>query len=106
MQGGSTSPTPSWRKTVATIRIVVADDHAVLRAGLRMLIEAQPDMEVVGQAANRYEALQQGTTAETGCLNARAQHAGGQWRQDNRADSKRKAPEESARSDRIKLPSK
>lgn len=36
----------------ATIRIVLADDHAVLRAGLKLLINAQPDMEVVGEAAN------------------------------------------------------
>ncbi|MGH7264634.1 MAG: response regulator transcription factor [Candidatus Rokuibacteriota bacterium] len=34
------------------IRILVADDHAVLRAGLRMLIGAQADMEVVGEAAD------------------------------------------------------
>ena len=30
------------------IRIVIADDHAILRAGLRSLLNAQPDMEVVG----------------------------------------------------------
>jgi two-component system, NarL family, response regulator NreC len=36
--------------TMAPIRIVLADDHSVVRAGLRALIEAQPDMEVVGEA--------------------------------------------------------
>jgi two-component system response regulator NreC len=40
------------------IRVVVADDHAVLRAGLRMLIHAQPDMEVVGEAGDGEEALE------------------------------------------------
>jgi two-component system response regulator NreC len=40
------------------IRILLADDHAVLRAGLRMLINAQPDMEVVGEAASGDEAVQ------------------------------------------------
>lgn len=40
------------------IRVVVADDHAVLRAGLRMLIHAQPDMEVVGEAGDGIEALE------------------------------------------------
>lgn len=39
------------------IRVVIADDHAVLRAGLRLLIDAQADMEVVGEAANGAEAL-------------------------------------------------
>ena len=32
------------------IRVLLADDHAVLRAGLRALLNAQPDMEVVGEA--------------------------------------------------------
>jgi two-component system response regulator NreC len=32
------------------IRLLVADDHPVVRAGLRMLLGAQPDMEVVGEA--------------------------------------------------------
>jgi len=39
------------------IRILIADDHAVLRAGLRMLINAQPDMEVVGEAGEGREAI-------------------------------------------------
>lgn len=34
------------------LRIVIADDHGVLRAGLRSLIEAQPDLTVVGEAAD------------------------------------------------------
>ncbi len=37
--------------------MLVADDHAVLRAGLRMLINAQPDMEAVGEAADCPEVL-------------------------------------------------
>ncbi len=37
---------------MASVRVLIADDHAVLRAGLRMLIGAQPDMEVVGEAAD------------------------------------------------------
>jgi two-component system, NarL family, response regulator NreC len=35
-----------------TIRVLIADDHAVLRAGLRMLIEAHSDMTVVGEASD------------------------------------------------------
>jgi two-component system response regulator NreC len=42
---------------MAKIRILIADDHAVLRAGLRMLLSAQPDMEVVGEAADAHEAV-------------------------------------------------
>lgn len=39
------------------IRVLIADDHAVLRAGLRMLIGVQTDMEVVGEAADGEEAV-------------------------------------------------
>ena len=37
------------------IRLLLVDDHAVLRAGLRFLLNAQPDMEVVGEAADGVE---------------------------------------------------
>jgi DNA-binding NarL/FixJ family response regulator len=39
------------------IRILIVDDHAVVRAGLRMLIEHDESMKVVGMAGNRSEAL-------------------------------------------------
>ena len=38
-------------------RVLLADDHAVLRAGLRLLLENQPGFEVVGEAATGLEAL-------------------------------------------------
>jgi DNA-binding NarL/FixJ family response regulator len=34
------------------LRILIADDHAVIREGLKALVNAQPDMEVVGEAEN------------------------------------------------------
>jgi two-component system response regulator NreC len=40
-------------------RILLADDHAVLRAGLRLLIEAQADMTCVGEAGDGVETLAQ-----------------------------------------------
>jgi DNA-binding NarL/FixJ family response regulator len=39
------------------IRILIVDDHAIVRAGLRMLIDQNPEMKVVGVAGNRVEAL-------------------------------------------------
>ncbi|MGH8746912.1 MAG: response regulator transcription factor, partial [Burkholderiales bacterium] len=39
------------------IRVLLADDHAVVRDGLRALLQAQQDIEVVGDAANGREAL-------------------------------------------------
>lgn len=39
------------------IRILIADDHAVLRTGLRMLIDSQRDLDVVGEASDGDEAV-------------------------------------------------
>ena len=44
---------------MAKIKLVLADDHAVVRSGLKMLLQAQPDMEIVGEAASGMEALAQ-----------------------------------------------
>ena len=40
------------------IRILIADDHPIFRDGLRRLLEAEPDLEVVGQAVDAAEAIQ------------------------------------------------
>jgi NarL family two-component system response regulator LiaR len=42
-----------------TIRILIVDDHAVVREGLRTLITTKPGMEVVGEAADGVEAVAQ-----------------------------------------------
>ena len=39
------------------IRLLLADDHAVVRSGLRMLLEAQPDMTIIGEAETGQEAI-------------------------------------------------
>ncbi len=41
------------------IRLLLVDDHAILRSGLRSLLNAEPDMEVVGEGANGRQAVQQ-----------------------------------------------
>ena len=40
-----------------TIRVVVADDQELVRTGLSMILDAQPDIEVVGQAVNGRDAV-------------------------------------------------
>lgn len=41
-----------------TIRILVADDHAIVREGVRLILERQPDMQVVGEATDGLEAVE------------------------------------------------
>ena len=41
------------------IRILLVDDHAVLRAGLNALLNAQPDLVVVGEAGDGQAAIEQ-----------------------------------------------
>lgn len=40
------------------IRILLAEDHALVRHGFRMILAAQPDMEIVGEAGNGREAIE------------------------------------------------
>ena len=46
-----------------TIRVVVADDQPLVRAGLRMILDTEPDLEVVGEAADGAAAVEVCATA-------------------------------------------
>lgn len=52
----STETTSAGMTTMKRLRILLADDHAIVREGLKMLIGVQPDMEVVGEAGDGDEA--------------------------------------------------
>ncbi|MEU2049975.1 DNA-binding response regulator, partial [Streptomyces albidoflavus] len=41
-----------------TIRVLLADDQALLRSAFRVLVDSEPDMEVVGEAADGDQALE------------------------------------------------
>ena len=43
---------------MTAVRVVLADDQEMVRAGLRMLVDFQPDLEVVGEAADGLEAVE------------------------------------------------
>ena len=54
-------PIPDEREcivSVEVIRVVIADDHAQVRAGLRVTLQGAPDMSVVGEATNGREAVE------------------------------------------------
>jgi DNA-binding NarL/FixJ family response regulator len=40
-----------------SIRVLIADDQSLVRAGFRLVLENHPDLEVVGEASNGYEAI-------------------------------------------------
>ncbi len=39
------------------IRVLIVDDHAVVRAGIRMLLESDPSFEIVGEGENGLDAI-------------------------------------------------
>ncbi|MEU0125573.1 DNA-binding response regulator, partial [Streptomyces albidoflavus] len=43
---------------MAPIRVMLVDDQALLRTGFRMVLSAQPDMEVVAEASDGAEAIE------------------------------------------------
>lgn len=47
---------------MSKIKVLIADDHAVVRAGLRGLINVEPDMEIIDEAKNGLEAIQKATS--------------------------------------------
>jgi two-component system, NarL family, response regulator len=51
-------PTIAMTNDTHLIRVLAADDHPLLRSGIAALIDTQPDMRMVGEAANGNEAVQ------------------------------------------------
>jgi len=49
-----------------SVRILVADDHGIVRSGIRLLLERQPDMEVIAEASDGVEAFEQALATRPG----------------------------------------
>ncbi|HEY2940329.1 MAG TPA: response regulator transcription factor [Gaiellaceae bacterium] len=47
-----------------SVRVLIVDDHAVVRAGLKLLVDAEDDLEAVGEAGSAREAIFQARTLE------------------------------------------
>ncbi len=50
------------------IRVLIADDHAVFRSGLRALLEKEPDIEVVGETGTAFDTIKAATEKEVDVL--------------------------------------
>ena len=50
--------------TVNPTRILLADDHALVRQGVRMILDSEPDLSVVAEAGNGVEAVEKGRSTE------------------------------------------
>lgn len=66
MPDATTSPTgtPPWRASRSTIRILLADDHALVRRGVRLILDQEPDLEVVAEAGDGAEAVELARTRD------------------------------------------
>ena len=53
-----TLTTPAAVERVAQARVLVVDDHALLRTGVANIINQEPDLEVVAEASNGREAIE------------------------------------------------
>ena len=50
--------------TPLTTRVLLADDHELVRSGLRLVLDSQPDIKVVAEASDGAEAVQKGLAGE------------------------------------------
>ena len=62
-----------------TIRVLIADDHSVVRQGLRMFLGLDPELEVVGEAANGDEAVLMARQLRPACRAHGPGHARDGW---------------------------
>ena len=65
---------------MTTIRILLVDDHAVVRSGLSKFLMVNKDLELVAEASDGAEAGPDGRFAQTGCHPDGSDDAGHGWR--------------------------
>jgi DNA-binding NarL/FixJ family response regulator len=57
-RGRTATEGSSWSRSTGRIRVLIVDDHAVLRQALRLLLDAHQEVEVVGDVSNGREAVE------------------------------------------------
>lgn len=61
MTDAATSPAEASKENA--IRVMIVDDHALFRRGLQMVLEGEPDIDVVGEASDGHEAVERAELA-------------------------------------------
>ncbi|KAB2341614.1 response regulator [Actinomadura rudentiformis] len=63
---GGTTPPPNTGRAPTKTRILLADDHTLVRRGVRLILDGEPDLQVVAEAGDGAEAIQllQGTATD------------------------------------------
>ena len=64
---------------VKQIRILLADDHTVMRRGLRLLLDSHPGFSVVGEASDGRQAVEQAEATNPKCGSSGYRHAQPEW---------------------------
>jgi len=64
------------KNTKQQIRVLMADDHAIFREGLRKLLDSDDDITIVGEASNGNDCIKMPDQAQTRYPSARLAHAG------------------------------
>ena len=62
-----------------TIRLILVDDHDVVRTGLKTFLEKQPGLQVVGEAGSGDQAIAIAEKSQPGCHRDGHYHAGHGW---------------------------
>jgi DNA-binding NarL/FixJ family response regulator len=57
MRAAASSSALDFRGRAVSVRVLIADDQSLVRAGFRLVLENHPDLEVVGEASNGHEAI-------------------------------------------------
>ena len=53
---------------MSAVRVLIADDQALVRAGFRMILDAEDDLDVVGEASDGLQAVEQASACSpTSC---------------------------------------
>ena len=61
------------------VKVMITDDHSLIREGLKQLLELEGDFQVIAEACDGIECMEKLKRADTGCFVAGYQYAAHEW---------------------------